>query len=457
MGRGKDEGGGDRRQSLPDKQTDLIGRGRGMLDIRNGNPFSPQAWQDFHRPPTSVGRGCSRSSAGLGLPSRPFSGRPWGSSATFHAGEATPSSASPKTRPPSQGLSTTPFTPRGGGPVWVGGGTGSPGLGVATRSTPKEPFAFTGWTSVDSSASSRHKSLARASGTVHLAQQAQPESAGLGASTAGLLCSPDAASEPQRASLDDAATTRVTYPPSQVGTLHEGVTPRRSTPSTVASVSCRPPYPDGTTGASGATSGRVAPTTGASFCVSAESSCGPTRSPEAVSAGPTRPPGVVSTGPSRLLGAESMGPTCSSAESTCPGQSSEAESTGSPQWSEAVSVGPTRSTEAFSAGPNLSAGNPLAQGALPTDTTFKVSAPQIGDDTSQVTPPSHPAHGGSAGSADSAIDFAIPTVDTPGGSTICAENPSRRGSAQSTDIAPWLAVSDTAPLEECTMADDLAT
>ncbi|KAL8591807.1 hypothetical protein ACOMHN_047067 [Nucella lapillus] len=153
----------------------------------------------------------------------------------------------------------------------------------------------------------------------------------------------------------------------------------------------------------------------------------------------------------------SLGPTCSSAESTCPGQSSEAESTGSTQWSEAVSVGPTRSTQAFSAGPNLSAGDPLAQGALPTDTTFKVSASQIGDDNSQVTPPSDPAHGGSAGSADSASDFAIPTVDTPGGSTLCAENPSRRGSAQSTDIAPWLAVSDTAPLEEYTMADDLAT
>ncbi|KAL8586830.1 hypothetical protein ACOMHN_052706 [Nucella lapillus] len=503
---GKGEGGGDRRQSLPDKQTDLIGRGRGMRDSRNGNPFSPQAWQDFHRPPTSLGRGGSRSSAGLGLPSRPFSGRPWGSSATFHAGEATPSSASPKTRPPSQGLSTTPFTPRGGGPVWVGGGTGSPRLGVATRSTPKEPFAFTGWTSVDFSASSRHKSSARASGTVHPAQQAHPESAGLGASTAGSLCSPDAAPGPQRASLDDAATTRVPSPPSQVGTLHEGVSPRGGTQSTVAAVSCHPPYPDGTTGACGARSGRVATTTGTSFCVSAESSCGPTRSPEAVSTGPTRDPGVVSTGPTRLLGAGSMGPTCSSAESTCPGQSSEsestgstqwsedvsvgptratvptrllgagsmgptcssaestcpgqsseAESTGSTQWSEAVSGGPTRSSEAFSAGPNLSAGDPLAQGALPTDTTFKVSAPQIGDDNSQVTPPSDPAHGGSAGSADSASGFAIHTVDTPGGSTLCAENPSRRGSAQSTDIAPWLAVSDTAPLEECTMADDLAT
>ncbi|KAL8577421.1 hypothetical protein ACOMHN_021601 [Nucella lapillus] len=420
---------------LPDKQTDLIGRGRGMRDSRNSNPFSPQAWEDFHRPPTSVGRGGSRSSAGLGLPSRPFSGRPWGSSATFHAGEATPPSASPKTRPPFQGLSTTPFTPRGGGPVWVGGGTGSPRLGVATRSTPKEPFAFTGWTSVDSSASSRHKSSARASGTVHPAQQAQPESAGLGASTAGPLCSPDAAPGPQQASLDDAATTRVPSPPSQVETLHEGVTPRGSTQSTVAAVSCHPPYPDGTTGACGATSGRVATTTGTSFCVSAESSCGPTRSPEAVSTGPTRLLGAGSmgptcssaestcpgqsseaestgstqwseavsvgptraTGPTRLLGAGSMGPTCSSAESTCPGQSSEAESTGSTQWSEAVSGGPTRSSEAFSAGPNLSAGDPLAQGALPTDTTFKVSAPQIGDDNSQVTPPSDPADGRDGG------------------------------------------------------------
>ncbi|KAL8623255.1 hypothetical protein ACOMHN_062741 [Nucella lapillus] len=197
-------------------------------------------------------------------------------------------------------------------------------------------------------------------------------------------------------------------------------------------------------------------------CSSAESTCpgqsseaestGSIQWSEAVSVGPTR-----ATGPIRLLGAGSMGPTCSSAESTCPGQSSEAESTGSTQWSEAVSGGPTRSSEAFSAGPNLSAGDPLAQGALPTDTTFKVSAPQIGDDNSQVTPPSDPAHGGSAGSADSASGFAIPTVDTPGGSTLCAENPSRRGSAQSTDIAPWLAVSDTAPLEECTRADDLAT
>ncbi|KAL8598128.1 hypothetical protein ACOMHN_030414 [Nucella lapillus] len=204
--------------------------------------------------------------------------------------------------------------------------------------------AVLGWISVDSSASSRHKSSTRALGTVHPAQQAQPESAGLGASTAGPLCFPDAAPGPQRASLDDAATTRVPSPPSQVGTLHEGVTPRGSTQSTVAAVSCHPPYSDGTTGACGATSGRVATTTGTSFCVSAESSCGPTRSPEAVSTGPTRPPGVVSTGPTRLLGAGSMGPTCSSAKSTCPGQSSEAESTGSTQWSEAVSVGPTRAT-----------------------------------------------------------------------------------------------------------------
>ncbi|KAL8576968.1 hypothetical protein ACOMHN_020302 [Nucella lapillus] len=110
-------------------------------------------------------------------------------------------------------------------------------------------------------------------------------------------------------------------------------------------------------------------------------------------------------------------------------------------------MGPTWSSETFSAGLILSAGNPLGQGAWPTDTTFKVLAPQIGDDTSQVTQPSDPAHGGSAGSADSPSDFAMPTVDTPGGSTLCAENPSRRGSAQSTDIAPWLAVSDTAPLE----------
>ncbi|KAL8576967.1 hypothetical protein ACOMHN_020301 [Nucella lapillus] len=268
-----------------------------MRDSRNGNPFSPQALQDFQRPPTSVGRGGSRSSAVLGLPSRPSSGQPWGSSATFHAGEATPFSASLKTRPPSQGLSTTPFTSQGGGPVWVGRGTGSPGLGVATRTTPKEPFTFTGWTSVDSSASSRHKSSARASGTVHPAQQAQPESAGLGASTAGLLCSPDLAPGQQRSSLDDAAITRVPSSPSQVGILHEGVTPSGRKLSTVAVVSCHPPYPDGTTGASGATSGRVAPTTGTSSCVSAESSCGPSRSPEAVSAGPTRPLGVVYRGP----------------------------------------------------------------------------------------------------------------------------------------------------------------
>ncbi|KAL8605674.1 hypothetical protein ACOMHN_053139 [Nucella lapillus] len=99
-------------------------------------------------------------------------------------------------------------------------------------------------------------------------------------------------------------------------------------------------------------------------------------------------------------------------------------------------MGPTWSSETFSAGLILSAGNPLGQGAWPTDTTFKVLAPQIGDDTSQVTQPSDPAHGGSAGSADSPSDFAMPTVDTPGGSTLCAENPSRRGSAQSTDIAP---------------------
>ncbi|KAL8561359.1 hypothetical protein ACOMHN_040437 [Nucella lapillus] len=144
---------------------------------------------------------------------------------------------------------TTPFP----GPFDDTVYTTSPRLGVATRSTPKEPFAFTGWTSVDSSASSRHKSSALASGTVHPAQQAQSESARLGASTAGLLCSPDAAPGPQRASLDDAATTRVPSPPSQVGTLHEGVTTRGSTSSTVAAVSCHPPYPDGTTGASGAT------------------------------------------------------------------------------------------------------------------------------------------------------------------------------------------------------------
>ncbi|KAL8620840.1 hypothetical protein ACOMHN_033237 [Nucella lapillus] len=252
----------------------------------------------------------------------------------------------------------------------------------------------------------------------HCAQQAQPESAGLSASSAGLLCSPDTAPEPQRASLDDAATTCVPSPPSQVGTLHKGVTPRGSTPSTVVAVSCHPPYPDGTTGASGPTSGRVAPTTGTSSCVSAESSASPPGHLRLCLQGPPGhlrlclqgPPGhlrlclqgrpglrgLCLQGPPGSWGLGLWGPHAHQWNLPVPASRLKLSLQGPPSGLK-LSMGPTRSSEAFSAGPNLSAGDPLAQGALPTDTTFKVSAPQIGDDASQVIPPSDPAHGGLLG------------------------------------------------------------